>query len=289
MKPARRFNGAGRRWTWLLAGLLGAGAVAAAVAVAQQAPRGWNRGTDLRLSAPLREGLPERRGGFTFCRLLFSSVRREAGGLGWSTDYPGADNNFSIRLGQITTTNVSGWLDGQPGYAVVRATDPGLFECPFLFASDIGTAGFAAIEIERLREYLLKGGFLWVDDFWGERAWAHWTAEIQRILPGSTIEELSLEHPLFATFYRVPRVPQIPSMQFWRRSGGATSERGAESARPTLSAIFDDHGNIMVLMSHNTDIADGWERETDDEDFFYRFTAEGYGVGINVAVWAMTR
>jgi hypothetical protein len=275
------------KWGALVAGvLLGA----AALGTAQQVPDGWRRyRSDLRLSAPYREGLPERRGGFTFCRLLYTSVRREAGGLGWSTDYPGADENIMTRLGQLTTTHTSRWSDGMPGHAVVRATDPALFECPFLFASDIGTARFDDVEVERLRTFLLKGGMLWVDDYWGRAAWTSWERELQRLLPGSTIVELPLQHPLFETFYRVTRVPQIPSIQFWRRSGGATSERGAESATPTLNAVFADDDRILVLMSHNTDIADGWERENEDEDFFYRFTAEGYGVGLNVMIWAMTR
>jgi len=83
-------------------------------------------------------------------------------------------------------------------------------------------------------------------------------------------------------------VPQIPSIQFWRRSGGATSERGAESAEPHLRAIRDEHGRILVLMSHNTDIADGWEREGEDDAFFFAFSGDAYALGINIAMWALT-
>jgi hypothetical protein len=267
------------------AGMLLAGAAAL---TAQQRGWGWGGG-DRRYDAPIREGLPERRGGFHFCRLLYESVRREAGGLGWSTDYPAADNNFMVRLGQLTTTDTGRWDDGMAGIATVRASDASLFECPFLFASDVGTAGFSGSEVLRLREYLLKGGLLWVDDFWGNQAWRHWTDQIGRVLPDHDIIELTPDHPLFQTFYQVAEVPQIPSIQHWRRSGGGTSERGAESAQPAMHALIDAHGRPLVIMTHNTDIADGWERETDDPDFFYLFTARGYGVGINVAIWAMTR
>jgi len=269
----------------ILAALL----ASAATLVAQQSPRVWTGNTDRRYAAPIREGLPERIGGFTFCRLFYDSVRREAGGLGWSTDYPAADHNFMVRLRQLTTTDVGSWQDGMPGFASVRASDPELFRCPFLFASDIGTAGFSPAEVEGLQNYLLKGGLLWVDDFWGEVALAHWERQIQQVLPGAIIVELTPEHPIFDTFYTVPRVPQIPSIQHWRRSGGGTSERGRESEHASLRAILDARGQPMVLMTHNTDIADGWERESDDEDFFYAFSALGYGVGINVAIWAMTR
>jgi hypothetical protein len=239
-------------------------------------------------SSPEREGLPEARGGFTFCRLLYTSVRAEQAGHGWNTDYPASDHNFMLRLSQLTTTHVSRWVDGEPGYAVVRPTDPALFECPFLFASDVGTAHFTDEEVVLLRQYLLKGGFLWVDDFWGESAWSYWTATIRRVLPFYDVTELSPDHPLFASAYDVREVPQIPSIQFWRRSGGGTSERGAESAEPHLRAIRDEHGRILVLMSHNTDIADGWEREGEDDAFFFAFSGDAYALGINIAMWALT-
>src|SRR5688500_11532070 len=174
------------------------------------------RGRGGRLFAPFREGLPEQRTGFMFCRLLYTSVRSEAGGSGWSTDYPAADHNLMTRLPQLTGTPVTHWSDGMPGYAVMRPRDPAMFHCPFLFASDIGTAEFEDDEVARLREYLHKGGFLWVDDFWGEYAWMQWEQQINRILPGHAITELKLDHPLFSVFYKVPAVPQIPSISFWR-------------------------------------------------------------------------
>jgi hypothetical protein len=237
---------------------------------------------------PLREGLPEQRGGFTFCRLLYTSARAEPAGHGWNTDYPTSDHNFMLRLSQLTSTHVSRWQDGEPGYAVVRALDDTLFECPFLYASDIGTVHFSSEETARLREYLLKGGLLWVDDFWCDRAWDYWSDAIRRVLPFADIEDLPLDHPLFASAFDVRAVPQIPSIQFWRRSGGGTSERGAESAEPHLRAIRDEGGRIVVLMSHNTDIADGWEREGEDDRFFYAFSGDAYALGINIALWAMT-
>lgn len=252
----------------------------ASAAAAQQ----WGR-----RSASVREGLPDRRSGFMFCRLRYTSVTREANGQGWSTDYPSADNNFMSRLAELTHTPITTWNDGEPGYVVVDATDPQLFLCPFLFASDVGTAGFTDAEVQQLRMYLQKGGFLWVDDFWGNRAWSQWVGEILAILPGSTIVDIPRDHAIFNTLYVVKETPQIPSIQFWRRSGGATSERGSESAEPHLRGIFDDQGRLMVLMSHNTDIADGWEREGEDDRFFHAFSPGSYAIGINVVIWAMTR
>ncbi|MEX2570072.1 MAG: DUF4159 domain-containing protein [Gemmatimonadota bacterium] len=232
--------------------------------------------------------LPEERTGFTFCRLQYTEVRRESLGQGWETDFPMADQNLMVRLSELTKTEVTWNRRSGPAHAIVRPTDPELFLCPFLFASDVGTVGFTAEEARYLREYLLKGGLLWVDDFWGPRAWSHWVDQVRQILPDQPIVQLEMDHPLFSTFYFVERVPQIPSIQFWRGNGGQTSERGYQSAEPTVSGIFDEHGRLLVIMSHNTDIADGWEREGEDFAFFHAFSPHGYAVGVNVAIWSMT-
>ena len=238
-------------------------------------------------SGPLREGLPEKPGGFSFCRLWYTQVRNEPGGLGWSTDYPRADRNLSLRVSELTSTPISSWDDGEPGIAAVRATDPNLFQCPFLFASDAGTAGFNPEEVIALRQYFLKGGFLWVDDFWGDAAFHHFTGEMAKALPEYEVVDLPMDHPLYSIVYRVEEIPQITALQFWA-PGASTSERGAESAEPHIAAILDDTGRILVLMSHNTDLADGWEREGDNAAFFDAFSPDAYAIGINVLVWIMT-
>ena len=95
-------------------------------------------------------------------------------------------------------------------------------------------------------------------------------------------------HPIRHALYDVDRIPQIPSIQFWRISGWRTSEQGWDSAEPHMRAIKDAQDRIIVLMTHNTDISDAWEREAEDVDFFYAFSVEGYGVGINVLLYAMS-
>ena len=241
-----------------------------------------------RYSAPLRLGLPEQNGGFMFCRLWYDASRRMPSGLGWSTDYPAADGNFMTRLEELTPTHIARWDNGDPGIAAVRATDPDIFRCPFLFMTDPGSVTFTEAEIAGLRLYLLKGGFLWADDLWGNRAWRYFATEMGRIFPEYSIEEITPEHPLFSALYAVKEVPQIPSYQSWRRSGGQTSEFGAETAIPHIRGIFDDDRRLLVLISFNTDIADGWEREGDVPHFFYNFSPQAYGLGINVVIWAMT-
>jgi hypothetical protein len=229
--------------------------------------------------------------GFTFCRLMYDSDRSEFGGIGWVTDYPFAEINFTTRLSELTQTGVNFEKADLPYYYVVRATDKALFRCPFIMASDIGTVRFSPDEIKGLRDYLLKGGALWVDDFWGEWAWQQWAEEIGKVLPARQypITDIPLGDPLFSTLYDVTKVPQITSLQNWRRNGGtSTSERGEESKTPHLRAIRDPGGRIMVLMSHNTDIADAWERETDDVDFFFKFAHDGYALGIDAILHLMS-
>ncbi|MGE3273674.1 MAG: DUF4159 domain-containing protein [Vicinamibacterales bacterium] len=230
-------------------------------------------------------------GRFNFCRLQYASSYREAGGQGWTTDYPDADINFSIRLSELTKTRISRQDNGDPNHLVVRATDEALFSCPFLLASDVGTMTLQPDEAEALREYFLKGGFLWVDDFWGPWAWDNWASEIGKVLPQAQypITDLPPEHPIYRTLFPVATLPQVPSIQFWRQTGGRyTSERGAESDQPHLRGISDKNGHLMVLMTHNTDISDAWEREGEDPRFFYSFSPQGYAVGLNVAIYAMT-
>jgi uncharacterized protein DUF4159 len=260
----------------------------AAAAAAQDFFRGYGRGyTRVPPRFPKGDSYD---GAWSFCRGMYTSARREAGGQGWSTDYPDADVNFSIRFSELTKTRVGRQSTGDPNHIVVRLTDEYLFDCPFLLMSDVGTMELSPEEVQSLRNYLLKGGFLWVDDFWGPWAWSEWEENIARVLPPSEypIRDLPANHPIFRQLFEVAKFPQIPSIQFWRVSGGLTSERGAESSDPHIRGISDARGNIMVLMTHNTDISDAWEREGEDPRYFYSFSPEGYAVAINAVIYGLT-
>ena len=251
----------------------------------------WRRGRNRSRPPPPTFGDLAQDRAFSFCRLAYTQVRREWLGTGWTTDYPDSDRNLMLRLSQLTTTPVRETPQGEPDHIVISLLDDELFQCPFLFMSDAGTIGLSSDEVERLRLYLDKGGFLWADDFWGDYAWDNWAREIGIVLPAEEFPILDMprSHLLFNALYDVKDVPQIPSIQFWYRSGRTgTSERGAESAVPHLRGIFNESGNLIVLMSHNTDIADGWEREGDDDEFFYNFSPRSYALGINVVLYVMT-
>jgi len=228
-------------------------------------------------------------GGFQFCRIAFSGNRNGDGG-GWAVDYPRADTNLSIRLAELTKTRVSMDAGGEPKHLVLRLTDAALFQCPFIMMTEVGVAFMNDAEAAALRTYLLKGGFLWADDFWGTYAWDAWSGQIAKALPSGEypIQDLPLDHPLFRSQFIVTEVPQIPSINFWAGSRGGTSERGADSAEPHARAVVDRRGRVMVLMTHNTDLGDAFEREADNPDYFFTFSVPGYAFGINVLLYAMT-
>ena len=228
--------------------------------------------------------------GFNYCRVMYTSNRREAGGQGWSTDYPDAERNFSKRLAELTKMRVSKDPTGEPNHIVVRLTDPELDQCVYISMEDAGTAQLSDAEVEALRTYLLKGGFLWVDDYWGDTADQQWLHELARVLPPDQypVFDITPQHPVFRTLFDVKKLPQIPSIQFWRGSGGDTSERGEESAVPDFTGVNDKRGNLIVIMMHDTDVADSWEREGEDVRFFYQFSPDGYAIGLNVLMYAMT-
>jgi hypothetical protein len=227
-------------------------------------------------------------GRFNFCRVAFSGSSMGRGG-GWSVDYPRADTNLSIRLGELTKTSVSTTADGEPNHLVVQLTDPQLFQCPFIMMTEVGRAYFSPEEALKLREYLLKGGFLWADDFWGSYAWDNWASEFSKVLSPAEypMRDLARNHPLFRTQFTVDRVPQIPSINHWAGYGD-TSEEGADSAVPHAYGVTDAKGRLLALVTHNTDIGDSWEREGDDRNYFYTFSINGYALGINVLLYAMT-
>ena len=228
-------------------------------------------------------------GSFHFCRLVYQGARNGSGGS-WTTDFPRADINMSIRLSELTRTKVSFDRSGQPNHLLVRPMSDELFQCPFLIMAAPGSAWFDDNEAARLREYVLKGGFLWADDFWGSYQWEQWVTQLRKVLPAEQypIVDIPLSHSLLRGQFEVSEIPQIPNIGYFMRSGGDTSEQGADSAVPHARYIADDSGRIMVFMTHNTDISDSWEREADDPTYFYTFGPRGYAFGINVLLHAMT-
>jgi hypothetical protein len=236
-------------------------------------------------NTPVNYGLPDSQRGFTFCRLRYERTRRQRKS-GWWDDYPASDFNFLTRLEELTKVSISRWANGDPGFAQVTLQDPDLFRCVFLKMQGAANYDFTPEEIATLRQYFLKGGFLWEDDNWTDGDWEYIRANLVRILPEYPIVEITAGHPLLSVLYHVSEIPQIPSIESWRRSGGRADEFGA--GPPHLYAIIGENNRLMVLVSINCDTSDSWEREGDSPDFFQRFSPMGYALGVNVVVWVLS-
>ena len=165
-------------------------------------------------------------------------------------------------------------------------------QLPVTVASDVGTMGLDEVEAERLRTYLLKGGFLWVDDFWGESAWAHWENEIAKALPPSEfpIEDLPLEQSVFKGRVEVPRVPadHALSSSGRRGTGAKTSERGEDSGEAALPRHPRSSRPHHRRHDAQHGLADSWEREGEEPGYFATFSVVGYPLGVNVLLYALT-
>lgn len=221
---------------------------------------------------------------FTFVRIKYNSYGR----WGWPTDYPDADLNLSYRLQQLTSLHVD------PDGRILELTDPELFDYPFVYMIEPGHIALSDAECIALRTYLLNGGFLMVDDFWGEDEWFNFAQEMKRVFPDREPEELPLEHPIFHCVYDLKEKPQIPAIGHAHPSrvdenGKLITWERWDAQEVHYKGLFDDNGRMMAMICHNTDLGDGWEREGEDPWYFTEFSEKkAYPLGINIIFYAMT-
>lgn len=202
----------------------------------------------------------------------------------WATDYPDSDLNFSFRLQQMTAIRV------HPDPLIVSILDPELKKHPFLYTIETGSLDLLDEEAKILRDHLLNGGFLMIDDFWGEYDWENTHYQMKKVFPDLPIKELQLDHPIFSTVFPLKVKPQVPAIEvaIRGRDTGIFYEQGAKGAR--YYGIFDPKGRMMVIICRDTDLGDGWEREGEDPFYFTEFSEKlAYPMGINIVVYSMTR
>lgn len=226
---------------------------------------------------------------FTFTRIRYTSARgygRRSRG-GWETDMPDSDLNLSYRLQQMTSVKVD------PDGRIVNILDPDLHTFPWTYMCEPGAMSLDDREVAALRSYLLNGGFLMLDDFWGETAWENVAAEFKRVFPDRDFVELPLDHPLYSCVFSIKAKSQVPNIGTGAASEytGVTWEDHHDGDTRTVHhrAIFDDQGRLMVLAAHNTDNGDGWEREGESAYYFANFSEKvAYPLGINLIFYVMT-
>ena len=200
-------------------------------------------------------------------------------GWGWGTDYPGADCKFMGGVHRLTGVRV------HPNPNVISILDPHLFNFPYVYAVEVGGMYLSEEEAARLREYLLRGGFLHVDDFWGGWQKANFEAQIQKVFPDRRMEVLPLSHPVFHTFYDLDTVMQIPN----RGNGcfGGETWEQPDDTEPVIYGISDDAGRLMVVVTYNSDLGDAWEY-MDLPCYPEIYSGQAYRMGINFMIYAMS-
>ena len=219
---------------------------------------------------------------FVFARLQYGSGLANSGGFGrrgaWATDWWEADAHFMLGIDRLSNIRVV--LDE---YVSVAPLDPALFEYPFVYAVEVGRWYLSQEEADRLREYMERGGFMVVDDFWGSLEWDYFYQELQKIFPDREVEEIPLSHPLFHSFYDIDELLQVPSIRIC--SGGPTYQRGGVT--PHALGVFDDDRRPLMVINYNTDLGDAWEH-ADNPCYPHMYSGFAYRMGINFIVYSMT-
>ncbi|PCJ25327.1 MAG: hypothetical protein COA96_07585 [SAR86 cluster bacterium] len=224
-----------------------------------------------------------RRGGF-------GMRRRGNGNSGWwDTDYPDSDQNFLRGVQRYTN------VDTNPrNYEYIEITDPRLFENIFLYMNwkrvPIGSSysgpNFSPEEIEALREFMFRGGFVMVDDFWGKPHLDDMFMEMGKIFPDREVVKLDTSHEVFHVFFDIDEVAQVPGrMVTW--DFGGFMRLDDPSYPPEIYAVLDDDGRIMMVANYNTDLGDGWEH-TFYKDYPTKSTNDAYKIGINFLIYAFS-
>lgn len=214
---------------------------------------------------------------FRFARVKYTCWGRSDK---WLVDFPESDLNLPHRLRELTSMEV------HPESVIVELTDENISDFPFLYLIEPGQMALTDEEVEGLRRYLLNGGFLMVDDFWGEDEWYTFYQNIKRVFPDREPQELPVEHEIFHIVYDLAEKPMIPSIGHFMRGWG--SER-PDANEAHYRGIFDDKGRMMAIICHNTDLGDGWEEEGVDPNYFKQYSERfAYPLGINIVTYAMT-
>ena len=217
------------------------------------------------------------RGGFR--RFGFGADWREGGrGVFWTMDYPRSDRHFSLALRRLTRLSVRSVE--QP----INLDEHDQYDWPWLYAVEVGHWNLTDEQAKSLREYLLRGGFLMVDDFHGGFEWDVFAASMKRVFPDREIVEIDSKDSIFHVIYDLDDKYQVPGAQYIR--SGLTYER-ADGFPEHWRGIYDDKGRLMVTICFNVDLGDSWEH-ADNPEYPQKFSALGMRIGINYVAYAMS-
>jgi len=218
---------------------------------------------------------------FYFTRAVYGGGglgRRGFFGGSWRVDFPKADRQFLVVLGETLDL-----LRVPSRENAVRLEDPNLRQFPFLYTLEVGGMRLTQPQVEGLRSYLLAGGFLVVDDFWGDWEWENFEIQMRRVFPDVEFQEIPLDHEIFHVFYDIEEILQVPNVN--NAAAGITSECGP--CQPHVRGIFDEDGRLMVVINWNTDLGDAWEW-SEQAVYPFKYSNFAYKMAVNFIVYAMT-
>lgn len=195
----------------------------------------------------------------------------------WATDYPKADIQFVMGVKRLSL------IESADNPVTLHWGDKRVFQYPILYAVEVGYMSLDDEEAAQLREYLMRGGFLVVDDFHGPYEWARFEHEIRKVFPDRPIQDLDLTDPVFHCFYDVNEKMQVPGVHYVE--SGSLSEKGGIT--PHYRGIYDDKGRLMVMINYNVDLGDAWEW-ADLPEYPEKFSTMAYRLGINYIIYSMT-
>ncbi|MFN0108397.1 MAG: DUF4159 domain-containing protein [Blastocatellia bacterium] len=248
----------------------------APTAQSQRRPRLPDFGDEGRINRNSRRTATPR-GEYTFARLIYDGNGWRSS---WTTDYPKADEQFIVGLRDWVRSS----LDVSDDPVAVSMQDPKIFKYPFIYAVEPGGMDLSEDDAAKLREYLLRGGFLILDDFWGEYEWQNVQEQVRKIFPEYAIKELPLDHPLFHCYFDINEVIQVPNVGNAIYSG-RTDEKGG--VVPHFDAVVNEEGRVMIFIARNSDNGDAWEW-IDEPRYPLKYGLAAYRLGMNVIVYSMT-
>jgi hypothetical protein len=205
---------------------------------------------------------------------------REGGrGIFWTMDYPRSDRHLMLALRRLTRVNARSVEEP------VNLEDGEEYDWPWLYGVEVGHWDLSTGDLAaKLREYLLRGGFLMVDDFHGSFEWEIFMRGMQAVFPDRPVVDLDDKEQLFHTIYDLDERYQVPGASPWFGRGQTFEQDGYRAA---WRGIYDDHGRLMVAICHNMDLGDSWEH-ADNPQYPEKFSALGIRIAVNYVVYAMT-
>jgi hypothetical protein len=196
----------------------------------------------------------------------------------WKTDFPKADVQFLTVFTRLA--DVDAFEEGLP----IRLDDPELRRFPYLYAVEVGQMKLTDTEVDGLRSYLLAGGLLVVDDFWGTDEWRTFESQMRRVLPERRLVDVPLDHALFHAYYDIDEIVQVPNSG-QAAGGGQTWE--SDGVVPAVRGIFGEDGRLMVVANWNTDLGDAWEW-AESPHYPLKYSTYAIRMGVNTIVYALS-